>query len=156
MSASIRCAAAAAALCVPAIAPSAASADVTYAANCGVTGYLEYKPDYWSAGCTGGSPTIRPIHWRVWKGSAATSGGTALLREPCGDQPCYKAGVYRAKGKLGLSRPRTCVSDDGETYRYFSRARWSIRYRPGNPFHERPGWRSLTFKVPADSGCSLS
>jgi hypothetical protein len=129
-----------------------ASAAVTYVPNCGNTGYLDFKPSYWSAGCTGGSPMIMPIRWTVWNGRAARATGTAQLREPCGNQPCYTAGMYHADGKLRLSAPRTCTDDDtGQTRRYFSRARWSIRYRSHNPFGRRPGWHSMTFSVIGDS-----
>lgn len=145
-----------AAACATFGAAASAAGAVTYVANCDVAGYLAYKPDYWSAGCTGGSPRIQPIRWRTWGSGLAIATGTAQLRGPCGDQPCYKADMYRAEGKLRLSRPRTCTSDAGATLRYFSRARWSIRYRKGNPFGEKPGWRTTTFTVPSNSGCGLA
>src|SRR4051794_13883525 len=50
-----------------AAAPGKASAAArTYVANCGTASYLDYRPAYWSAGCTAGSGSIKPIRWRSW------------------------------------------------------------------------------------------
>jgi len=142
-------------LAVAALAIPSVSAAKTYAANCGITGYLEFKPAEWSAGCTGGSPLIKVSHWR-WGAYSASARGTSGWRKPCGNRPCSQSGEYYGRGRLRLTRPRTCETDGGVHTRYFSRARWSMLFRPGNPFGRRPGWHAMTFDVPAASSCAFS
>ena len=132
-----------------------ASAATTYAANCGIAAYLEFKPAEWSAGCTGGSPRIKVSSWR-WGTTSATARGTSSWRKPCGNQPCYRSGQYYGRGRLRLTRPRTCEVDGGTPVRYFARARWSMLFRAGNPFGRAPGWHAMTFNVPATSVCEFS
>ena len=128
----------------------------TYVPNCGNTSYLRYKPGFWSSGCTAGSLNMPTVRWSGWGGRAARGSGTAALREPCSPESCAEAGTYEAKARLALSRPRTCRDRRGRSHRYFSRARLTVRYRAGNPFRERPGWRSHLVTVkPADGTCRL-
>lgn len=118
----------------------------TYVANCGNTSYLQFKPDQWSGGCTGGSANIQTVRWSAWSDGAARGSGMAALREPCRTAGCAW-GTYRARAKLVLSRPRPCRTEDGRRLRFFSRARWSVLYRSGNPFGLRPGWRAKVVPV---------
>jgi hypothetical protein len=133
-----------------------AQATATFVPNCGVTSYLDHKPTFWSAGCTGGSPNMYHAHWWTWGTSSARATGSARLRRPCGNRPCSEAGIYTTLAKLLLTRPALCVDDEGNSRRYFSRARFTVLYRGGNPFGIRPGWTSSYFSVPKDRGtCQL-
>src|SRR4249919_109976 len=106
-----------------------------YVPNCGTTAYLDFKPDYWSAGCTGGSLNLDLRRWTRYGNRQANAVGLAKLRRPCGTNPtCPEAGVYRAAAKLKLWHPRRCSTGEAAGARYFSRARVRIRYRGDNPF----------------------
>lgn len=106
---------AAAALALPAEAP-----DVTYAADCGTTGYLEYREASWSLGCMGGSFNVYRISWTQW-----------------------------------IGRPRLCLGPRRALRRYFSRSVVRVRWWPGNPFGEDPGWSDERHR-PFHGGCTLS
>ena len=77
----------------------------TYAGNCGLTGYLAYKPKYWSSGCTGGSFNIERLNWSRWSGGSARGTGRVQLRDPQCRPTCPEAKIYRYAGKVTLSRP---------------------------------------------------
>lgn len=125
----------------------------TYVPNCGNPSYLDYKPTYWSSGCTGGSVNVDPVQWRRWTGRLATAAGTAKLRYPCGDSPCYEADVYEAPARLKFSRTRRCKLPSGKRVRYFARARVTVKYGDDNPFGYAAGWRTFpTFKMDAYEG----
>jgi hypothetical protein len=112
-------------------------------ANCGSTGYLAYKPDYWSAGCTSGSPTIESLDWVRYGGRKAIATGTALVQD-CG---CYDPSATASyPANVVLSKPRRCTTGRGA--RYFSKARLTISFPEGNPFGEPAGDRPSTWHVP--------
>ena len=135
--------------------PAIAGAQVTYVPNCGNTSYLEFKPRYWSSGCTGGSLNMSPLHWRRWGGDSARARGTAELRESCAGEDGF-CGTYKAHARLRLSAPRLCHDRDGRARRYFSLARFSVRYRAGNPFGYRAGWRAYRVEVgPHVGSCAV-
>ncbi|HKG04766.1 MAG TPA: hypothetical protein VKB03_16460 [Conexibacter sp.] len=114
----------------------------TYVPNCGTTYYLEYKPAYWSAGCTGGSPTMPTATWRRWGSHVARGTGTAQLRGPC-RASCVDAKVYESSGRLSLYGTRRCVDGRGRRQLYFSRARFSVYFRAHNLFGYPKGWRTF-------------
>ncbi len=130
----------------------------TYVANCGTTYYLDFKPDYWSAGCTGGALNVDRLRWTRYGERSAFAVGRATLRRPCGTHPtCPEAGAYRASARLRLRRPRRCSNGGAAGARFFSRVRLRIRYRAGNPFGKRPGWRTYKLRVRAYEGtCEYS
>ena len=141
------------AISATALPSSAAAARHTFVANCNNTYYLDFKPHYWSAGCTGGSYNLRRMHWTHWGKRVARGHGQATLRKPCGTNPtCPEAGIYKAKARLRLRRPRRCTSGPAAGKRFFSRVRLRIRYRRGNPFGIRPGWHTYRFKISAYQG----
>ena len=125
----------------------------TYVPNCGTTAYLDFKPDQWSAGCTGGSLNLDLRRWTRYGARKANAVGVAILRRPCGTNPtCPEAGVYRAAAKLRVWRPRRCRAGGAAGARYFGRALVRIRYRGDNPFGQRAGWKSYRFNVRAYEG----
>ena len=129
-----------------------AKARPTLIPNCGSTWYLDYRPSGWSAGCTGGSLNLTKLHWSKFGRSRAQASGRAELREPCGDNPCYLAGLYKAKAKLAASRPRRCSAGALARSLYFSRVEVKVLYRAGNPFGRSPGWKRNVFKIKAYDG----
>ena len=135
--------------------PAQASA-LTYDANCGTTGYLDYKPSSWSNGCTGGSTNIDAVRWTRWTSTSAHGRGHAHLRDPLCRPSCPEAKVYPYRAAVTLSRPRSCSTDSGQRLRYFSRATVRIRWTRGNPFHKAVGWRAEHFTVPTGNSCELS
>lgn len=125
----------------------------TYLPNCGNTGYLQFKPEYWSEGCTGGSLTVQRLRWKLYSSTRGRAVGKAQLRRPCGSTPpCHKAGVYKARARLYTGRPRRCTRGSAARERYFSRIRVVIRYRADNPFGHRPGWKTHRTRVRAYQG----
>ncbi len=117
------------------------AASKIYVANCSNTSYLQHKPRSWSAGCTGGSPILRRIRWNRYGARSASARGRGLLRVPATEgKSGAELGYYRARGRLRLSRPRTCRADNGSSFRYFSRVTWHIKMRHGNPFERAAGW----------------
>lgn len=74
---------------------------------------------------------------------------------PCGDQPCYMAGVYKAKARLRMSAPRTCSEGEAAGERYFTRVRLRIRFRAGNPFGYRSRWKVYRLRID-DIPCAYS
>ena len=144
------------ALGLTAMAEAAPAHASTYVANCGITGYLEIRPDYWSGGCTGGALNINKLHWLSYRTNSATARGRADLRMPCGNNPCYKAGTYSAPARLRLSTPRSCEAGDASGERYFSRVRVRVKMRAGNPFGYRAGWKVWRVPVPAGGECSYA
>jgi hypothetical protein len=126
----------------------------TYVANCGVTAYLGYKPDYWSNGCMGGSLNIGKLRWSSYGSTVASATGLASLRKPCGNGPCYKSGVYQAKSRLSLTRPRRCLATGNASGAwYFSRAQVQVLLRRANPFGLRPGWKLYAFTIASGGRC---
>lgn len=127
----------------------------TYVPNCGNAYYLEFKPDYWSAGCTGGSANVIDVSWTKWGKHTARGAGTAQLRGPC-DPSCPEAEHYEGRAKLRLFRTRSCR--EGRKKRlYFSRVRLAVYYEADNLFGYPEGWRTGTYKVDAYGGrCGLS
>jgi|GEM_PF-3206039 len=122
--------------------PAAAQRSVLVA-NCGSLGYLSYKPDYWSAGCTSGSPTIEAIEWVRYGGHRAFGTGTALVQD-CG---CYDpTDTARYPARIVLTKPRRCRT--GRSGWYFSKARLTVTYPEGNPFGEPAGDQSSNWHVP--------
>jgi hypothetical protein len=114
-------------------APAAAQRAVLVA-DCGSLGYLSYKPDSWSAGCTSGSPSIEAIQWVRYGGSKAFGTGTSLVQD-CG---CYDPSVTaRYPARIVLTKPRRCRSGRGAWY--FSKVRLTVTYPEGNPFGEPAG-----------------
>jgi hypothetical protein len=112
-------------------------------ANCGTTGYSSVKPDYWSAGCTAGSPTLEPIEWVRYGSRVAVGTGTAIVQDcGCADPTA----TARYPGRVVLSRPRACRGNPRR--RFFSKARVTVTYPEGNPFGESPGDHSGVFHVP--------
>lgn len=120
--------------------------------NCGSTWYLEYQPSSWSAGCTGGSLNVNKLNWREYRSDGARASGQAELRKPCGDAPCYKAGMYRTQGKLSASRPLRCMGGTLAGAVYFSRIEVEVLYRAGNPFGAPAGWKHSIVTIKADRG----
>lgn len=121
---------------------SAAQARVLVA-NCGTTGYSSVEPDYWSAGCTSGSPTIEPIEWLRYGHRLAVGSGTALVQN-CGC--AYPTATAEYPAGVVLSHPKSCR--DSPRRKFFSKARLKITYPEGNPFGESPGDHYSTFHVP--------
>lgn len=120
-----------------------ASASRPLVANCGSLGFLTFKPHYWSAGCTSGSPTLNHLKWSRYIGRHASAKGTAVVLD-CG---CYDPTyVRRYPGSLRLSRPKRCR--EGIHVRYFSRVVLTIDYPRGNPFGKKPGKDSEIFHAP--------
>ena len=111
----------------------------TFAANCGNTSYLQFKPRRWSAGCTGGSDNVQLTSWAVWNEHVAIGTGIASLRGPCHPNCNAKNALYEAKARIRLEQPKQC-KNQGFTLRYFDRARFEVYMRPGNPFGEPVGW----------------
>jgi hypothetical protein len=130
----------------------------TYVANCANTYYLDLAPEYWSNGCTGGALNLEHLHWARYGTHGAKARGRAALRRPCGTHPtCPEAGVYRAAARLAMWRPRPCTSGPAAGERFFSRVRARVRYRRGNPFGQRPGWKTYRFHIRAYEGhCEYS
>jgi hypothetical protein len=118
----------------------------TFAAVCGNTSYLAYKPEGWSNGCTGGSAHLNGAKWIVWKRDIARGVGTAGLRGACHPGCSKKDAYYEAPANVVLTEPRTC-DDNGVELRYFQRARFNFYARPGNPLNEPVGWRHHDFKT---------
>jgi hypothetical protein len=137
--------------------PFSASAS-TYVANCGNTYYLDFMPDYWSIGCTGGSLNVAQLRWKRYSERIAIASGQAALRRPCGSNPtCPEAGAYRASARLRMRRPRRCGNGEAAGERFFSRVRVRIRYRSDNPFGKRAGWKTYKFRIRAYEGtCEYS
>jgi hypothetical protein len=131
---------AAAAACAPGL---AAARSNVLVANCGSTGYLSFKPSYWSAGCTAGSPTVEPIEWVRYGGREAVGTGTAPLQD-CGC--AYPTVTARYPARVVLTKPRRCKT--GPRVRFFSKARLTITYPEGNPFGEPAGEQSSSWHVP--------
>lgn len=132
------------------------AAAVTYAANCGHTGFLKYKPKDWSNGCTGGAFNIERIRWSRWGTRSARGSGRTLFRDPLCRPTCPEARYYKYRARITMRRRRTCSSDDGDRRRYFSRVTVRVRYPSGNPFGERAGWKTQRFSIPSDGPCDLS
>ncbi|HYI38185.1 MAG TPA: hypothetical protein VEX39_16385 [Thermoleophilaceae bacterium] len=137
--------------------PSAASAR-TYVPNCGTTYYLDFKPSYWSGGCTGGALNVNKLRWRHYGNRTAKATGQAALRRPCGTNPtCPEAGLYRASARLYMSRPSSCRNGEAGGARFFSRITVRVRYRADNPFGYRAGWKRYRSRVRAYEGtCEYS
>jgi hypothetical protein len=127
-----------------------AAAERIYVANCGNTSYLEFRPTYWSSGCTGGSLNVRPVRWRWWGVRSARGSGTAELRFLCPKRRAWC--TYRARARLRLSRPKQCRAKDGRRHWYFSVGRESVLFRAGNPLRLRAGWHTQRTTVQADQG----
>lgn len=130
------------------LAASSASARV-YAANCGTLSYLDYEPRTWSAGCTAGSPEVHPARWVRWSSRSARATGASYV-ENCDPSCAYPSHHATYPATVVLSRPARCTR--GARLRYFSRAVWTITYPAGNPFHQRPGRHTSTFR-PAPTTC---
>jgi hypothetical protein len=141
-----------AAACACAVGAAAPAAARTYVANCANTYYLDLKPHQWSNGCTGGALNIDALRWGHYGIRRARAAGRADLRRPCGNAPCYKAGVYRARARLRMWRPRRCSTGPAAGERFFSRVRVRVRYRRGNPFGEPAGWKTYRFRIRAYEG----
>jgi hypothetical protein len=145
-------------LVVTAVLSAAAAAPasaVTYGANCGNTSYLDYKNNYWSAGCTGGSLNISKLKWTRWGDSSARGRGRAQLRDPECRPTCPEAKLFRYSARVTFSRPRTCRDDAGTARRYFSRVTVRIKWTPGNPFKKRAGWGMQRITI-LQGTCTLS
>jgi len=123
-----------------------------YLPNCGTTWYMSYRPRSWSSGCTGGALNLSKLRWREYGRRRAQAIGEAGLREPCGAEPCFKAGIYKAQAKLSASRPLRCSAGTLAGAWYFSRVQAEVLYRNGNPFGARPGWKSSIFTIKAHGG----
>jgi hypothetical protein len=120
-----------------------------FVANCGVPGFLEVKPDLWSAGCTSGSPSIESLRWLRYGARGAVAEGVALVQN-CG---CYDpTEVARYPARIVLSRLGRCP--DHRRWRYFFAARLTITYPEGNPFGEPAGNVTATFH-PLRGECGL-
>jgi hypothetical protein len=125
----------------------------TYVANCANTYYLDFKPSYWSNGCTGGALNVERVRWTQYGRRTARATGRAALRLPCGTNPtCPEAGAYKTAATLLMSRPRRCSTGKAADARFFSRVRLRIRYRAGNPFDEPAGWKTYRFNIRAYEG----
>src|SRR5262245_6058039 len=99
----------------------------TYVPNCGTTYYLGVMPDYWSAGCTGGSLNIVDLGWKRYEDEVANAVGVATLRKPCGSNPtCPEAGAYRASARLRLWHPLGCSDGGAAGARFFSQVQVRI------------------------------
>jgi hypothetical protein len=149
-------AAVAAVIALAAVARPADAASPTYVANCGQTGYLDYKPSYWSNGCTGGAFNVEKLHWRTWSSSSARGSATMALRDPLCRPTCPAAKIFKYRARITLSRPWTCHDAAGERLRFFSRVAVRVRWTSGNPFHERPGWHTRRFHIPNSGPCALA
>jgi hypothetical protein len=131
----------------------------TLDANCANTSYLDFKPKLWSNGCTGGSANVRRVRWVAWTRRSARGKGVAALRGPCvtsakpGPDCKGEAALYRARAQVRLDRPKTCT-DHGRSRRYFSRARFAVYMRRGNPFGESVGWQRQKYGT-FDGACRL-
>jgi hypothetical protein len=121
--------------------------------------YLIYKPPLWSNGGTAGSDNLNDVRWQTWTPDFALGIGTSGLRGPCaigaGPLPRSKChgqnAYYQAPARVVLDEPRFC-NDQGSTIRFFSRARFQVYMRPGNPFGERVGWVERKWPVNAYNG----
>lgn len=112
----------------------------TLVANCGGVEFLEIEPDYWSYGCTSGSPIVKPLRWVRYGNRRAVARGKAIVQD-CG---CYDpTAVRRYPARLVLTAPRRCPNEGA--WRYFAKARLRITYPRGNPFAEPPGAHYDTF-----------
>jgi hypothetical protein len=149
-------AALAAVIALGAAAAPAGAAPTTYAANCGQTGYLDYKPSSWSNGCTGGAFNAEKAHWRTWSSTSARASARMALRDPLCRPTCPAAKTFNYRARITLSRPRTCHGEDGEPLRFFSRVSVRVLWTSGNPFHERPGWHTSRFHIPNSGSCALA
>lgn len=129
---------------VTASAVSAGSRSHVLAANCGTVGFLSYKPRYWSAGCTAGSPEVAPAKWTLWTRRNARAVGKAGVQNcvPSCAEPSLRA---RYRSKVKLYRPKHCAS--GLNRLYFSRARYAVHYPSGNPFGKAPGWHDDRLRI---------
>lgn len=122
----------------------------TLVANCGGLGYLAQRPEYWSAGCTAGSPTIIPIEWTAYGRRTATGQGQALVQD-CGCATPTYTESYSAT--VVLSKPKHCHA--GPRLKYLSKANITIAYSPENLFGVAAGESSQIFKTLAGT-CARS
>jgi hypothetical protein len=63
--------------------------------------------------------------------------------------------LYAAQARLKFSRVRSCNLGEARV-RYYSRAVVRVRYRAGNPFGERPGWKTFKVTTPDGGQCALA
>jgi hypothetical protein len=131
----------------------------TYSPASGTAANLVYRPRFWSNGGTAGSDNLNGVRWRHWTRDFALGTGTSGLRGPCaigvGPLPRSKCqgqnAYYQAAAQVLLDEPRFC-DDQGSTIRFFSRARFQVYMRPGNPFNEPVGWLERTWRSKAFGG----
>ena len=115
----------------------------TYVASCSNTSFLEFKPDYWSSGCTGGSVNVQPVTWSRWSARSAKGRGVVLAND-C-DPSCAGGSIYRYRTTVRLYHPRTCHGNG--RHRYFSKSRLNVTFRRGNPYGYPAGQKILRFPV---------
>lgn len=84
---------------------------------------MHYKPRSYAAGGVGASARMERIRWSSWGSRRAVGRGTAA-NNTC-DPSCAEGSIERERGRLVLSRPRTCRSKGGKRYRFFSRVRYT-------------------------------
>jgi hypothetical protein len=122
----------------------AGAKSTTLVANCGNVGFLFFKPSYWSAGCTAGSPLIKRLDWESYSANKAAATGIAPVQD-CG---CAEpTAVARYPARLALTAPRRCGSNP--RLRYFSEAELTVSYPEGNPFGVRAGEHATRSHVAA-------
>jgi hypothetical protein len=106
----------------------------TFVAGCDNPGFLEIRPDYWSDGCTAGTPYVKSLHWSLYGPRRAVADGTAIVQN-CGCSEPTAVGRYPAR--LTFTRPHRCP--DGSGRRYFAKVRLTVIYPTDNPFGEPAG-----------------
>jgi hypothetical protein len=115
--------------------------------------YLDIRPATWSNGCTGGALNIERVRWTRYDSTTAKATGRAALRLPCGtDRTCPEAGMYRASADLLMQNPRRCANGEAAGARFYGSVRVRVRYRAGNPFGLKAGWKIYRFKIRAYEG----
>jgi hypothetical protein len=63
--------------------------------------------------------TTVTVRWSWYGESTASAKGRAELRTPCGDDPCYKAGLYKATAQVRMTKPRSCTTGPAAGSRFF-------------------------------------